>query len=327
MTRPLTLLLLLCVLCGGSLAFALHTGSVTITWSQLWAVLWYPEPGMIHDVVLRIRLPRAVAAFVTGGMLALAGTLMQVLLRNPLADPYILGISGGAAVGALGSLMLGLGTTWITGSAFVGASFSMLLVFGLAHGRGGWTPNRLLLTGVVVAAGWGAIIGLLLTTGPDQTLRGMVFWLMGDLSNPGHPTLGFFVLLVGLAIAVSQGRALNVLSRGEMQAAALGLSVAPLRLTIYGLASLLTAMAVTLAGSIGFVGLVVPHMLRLLGIRDHRWLSPAAVLLGGGLLVFADTLARSLLAPRQLPVGVLTAFIGVPVFLFLLHRSRTVHGQ
>jgi len=327
MERPFISLLLLCALGACSLLFALHTGSVSLTWPQLWSAFWNPAPGVSGDIVMQIRLPRAIAGFVTGGMLALAGTLMQVLLRNPLADPYILGISGGAAVGALSALMLGLGTSWISGSAFAGALFSMLLVFGLAHGRGGWTPNRLLLTGVVVAAGWGAVIGLLLSTGPDQSLRGMVFWLMGDLSNPGGSTLGIAALTIGLLIAITQGRALNILSRGELQAAALGLTVAPVRLMIYALASLLTAMAVTLAGSIGFIGLVVPHMLRLAGFRDHRWLAPAAVLLGGSLLVIADTLARSLLAPQQLPVGVLTAFIGVPVFLFLLHRSSTVHGQ
>lgn len=327
MARPLILLVLLGLLGGFSLAFALHTGSVDITWSQLWAVAQQRETGVVKDVILQLRLPRAAAAFVTGGMLSLAGALMQVLLRNPLADPYILGISGGAAAGALGSMLLGLGAAGMTGSAFGGALFSMVLVFGLAHGRGGWTPNRLLLTGVVVAAGWGAVIGFLLSSGPDQTIRGMVFWLMGDLSNAGHAATGSIVLLTALGIGVIQGRALNILSRGEMQAAALGLSVAPMRLTVYGVASLLTAIAVTIAGSIGFVGLVVPHMLRLLGMRDYRWLLPGAVLLGGSLLLLADTLARSLLAPRQLPVGVLTAFIGVPVFLILLHRSRTVHGQ
>ena len=310
-----------------SCLFALHTGSVAITWQQLFALFGNPEPGLVQDVVMKIRLPRTGNGFVTGGMLALAGALMQVLLRNPLADPYILGISGGAAVGALASVALGLGTGWITGSAFTGALFSMLLVFGLAHGRGGWTPTRLLLTGVIVAAGWGAVIGFLLTTSPEHTTRGMLFWLMGDLSHPVHTLTGLGVLIVGMVVAVSLGRPLNVLARGELQAAALGISVVPLRYIVYGLASLLTAVAVTMAGSIGFVGLVVPHMLRLLGMRDHRYLLPAAILLGGTLLVVADTLARSVLAPRQLPVGVLTAFIGVPVFLFLLNRSRKLYGQ
>ncbi len=200
----------------------------------------------------------------------------------------------------------------------------MLLVFGLAHGSGSWTSHRLLLTGVVVAAGWGALIAFMLAISPDSGLRGMLFWLMGDLSHAGMPLAAGSVLLAGLVCCFALGRALNILAHGAAMAGALGVNVEALRRVIYLLASILTATAVTLAGSIGFVGLIVPHMLRLAGVRDNRLLLPGAALLGGSLLIIADTLARTLLAPRQLPVGVLTALVGVPLFLLLLYRTRPV---
>jgi iron complex transport system permease protein len=325
--RPFTLYISLLLLAVASALYSLGTGSVTSSWQDLFAALQGHSEGLGSQVILELRWPRTAAAFVTGALLSLAGGLMQVLLRNPLADPYVLGISGGAATGALLTLLLGLDGIWLQGAAFSGALLSMLVVFGLAHGHGSWTINRLLLTGIVIAAGWGAVIGLLLALGPDQQLRGMLFWLMGDLSQAAMPVSGVAVLLSGLLLAVALGRPLNLLAHGELTAAALGVSVPALRRLIYVLASILTAAAVSLAGSIGFVGLIVPHMLRLLGMRDHRLLLPAAALLGGSLLLIADTLARSLLAPRQLPVGVLTALIGVPVFLYLLYRSSALYGK
>lgn len=247
---------------------------------------------------------------------------MQVLLRNPLADPYILGVSGGAAAGALTSLLLGLAGIWVSGSAFVGALVSTLIVFALAHGRGGWTPTRLLLTGIVVAFGWGAVISLLLVLSNNASLRGMLFWLMGDLSYRSSGWLPLVVVSTGLAVCLPFARHLNVLARGETLAEALGIAVRPFTIAIYVGASLFTAVAVTEAGAIGFVGLVIPHMLRLVSGSDHRTLLPGAVLLGGSLLMLADTLARTLVAPQQLPVGVVTAAIGVPIFLYLLNRAR-----
>jgi len=325
--RAPTLLALLLLLTLISLLISLLSGSLSISWQELLLVLSGDGDALTTQVVLDLRWPRAVAAFTTGALLSLAGALMQVLLRNPLADPYVLGVSGGAATGALLALLLGLGSLWLHSAAFGGALLSMLLVFGLSHGSGSWTTSRLLLTGVVIAAGWGAVIGFLLALSPDQGLRGMLFWLMGDLSYAASPTTGFLVLIVGLLLTIALGRSLNILTRGEQTAAALGVSVLPLRRIIYLLASLLSATAVTLAGSIGFVGLIVPHMLRLTGVRDHRLLLPAAALLGGSLLIVADTLARTLLAPRQLPVGILTALVGVPLFLVLLHHGRGLHGE
>ncbi|NIV38041.1 MAG: iron chelate uptake ABC transporter family permease subunit, partial [Anaerolineae bacterium] len=178
------------------------------------------------------------------------------------------------------------------------------------HGRGAWSPSRLLLTGVVIAAGWGALISFLLVMAPQQNLPGMLFWLMGDLAHTDRALPGLLILIIGLLFTLPRARSLNLLARGEAQAAVLGVEIQPLRLQLYLTASLLTATAVTLGGSIGFVGLVIPHMLRLFAGSDHRLLLPASVLGGGTLLLLADTMARTILAPQQLPVGVLTAMLG-----------------
>ena len=320
---PRLLIPALAVAALASLFAALVTGSVAVSPGEALAALAGAGEGTGARVVAELRLPRALAGFVVGGLLALAGALMQVLLRNPLAEPYVLGVSGGAAVGALASLLLGLGALWMSLNAFAGALATMLLVFAVAHGRGGWTPTRLLLTGVVVAAGWGAVISFLLAVSPDRNLRGMLYWLMGDLAHARMPLTSAVALALGLGAAIALARPLNLLARGDLQARALGVDVGPLRIGVYVLASLLTAAAVTVGGSIGFVGLIVPHAVRLVAGADHRALLPASVLAGGTLLVLADTLARLLIAPQQLPVGVLTAMIGVPVFLWLLHRGPT----
>jgi len=319
--RALLLLALLGLAASAGLLIALSSGSVELDLKTLWSTLFHSDESLHRTVVWELRLPRALSAFATGGLLALGGALMQVLLRNPLADPYILGVSGGASAAALTVLVLGLSGLWLPVGAFTGAMFSMLLVFGLSHGRGGWTPTRLLLTGVVVAAGWGALISLLLAISPEGALRGMLFWLMGDLGYARSPWLGLTVLALGLTATLPLARDLNVLARGELLAGSLGVAVKRLRYQLFLLASLLTAAAVTLAGSVGFVGLVVPHMLRLVGAHDHRVLLPGSVLLGGTLLMIADTGARTLIAPAQLPVGVITALVGVPLFLLLLHRG------
>ena len=278
-------------------------------------------PATVESLVLDLRLPRALTAFAVGGLLATSGVYMQVLLRNPLAEPYILGTSGGAAVAALGGMLLGWAGAMIDVAAFVGALGSALVVFSVARGTGSWTPPRLLLTGVVLAAGFGAVTTLLLSISPDQQLRGMLFWLMGDLSfayTPGRLLLLLFlVTLAGIAGA----RYLDVMSRGELQAAILGLPVAGLRFSLFAVTALAVALSVTAVGVIGFVGLVIPHLIRLLAGSRHRVLVPAAALAGGSLLVIADTLARTVIAPRQLPVGALTAAIGVPLFLVIMYRG------
>lgn len=317
--RAFLMLASLALLALLSIALALTAGSYQVTPAEALAALFDPAAG--NPVVLQLRLPRALAAFACGGLLALAGALMQVLLRNPLADPYVLGISGGAGVGAMLAMLLGLSAIGIDSLAFAGALGAMLLVFGLAHGDGSWTQTRLLLTGVIVAAGCGALVALMLSVADEHRLRGMLFWLMGDLGQSGSPWPPMLALLVALAASMPLARELNLLARGLMQARALGVAVDRLRYAVYLLASLATAAAVTTAGSIGFVGLVVPHLVRLSTGNDQRLLLPAAVLAGGSLLVLADTAARTVIAPQQLPVGVLTALIGVPVFLFLLSRQ------
>lgn len=318
--RAFLILASLALLSLASFALALAAGSLRVAPGEIVAALFGQGDGA-GAMVVQLRLPRALAGFACGGLLALAGALMQVLLRNPLADPYVLGISGGAGVGAMFAMLLGLPLLAVDGLAFAGAFGAMFLVFGLAHGDGSWTQTRLLLTGVIVAAGCGALIALMLSIADEGKLHGMLFWLMGDLGQTFTWWPALLVLILALAAAMPFARELNLLSRGLMQAQALGVAIDRLRVAIYLLASLATAASVTTAGSIGFVGLVVPHLVRLALGNDQRLLLPAAVLAGGSLLVLADTAARTVIAPQQLPVGVLTALIGVPVFLFLLSRQ------
>ncbi len=316
MPAPL-LILLLAIASVLAIAASVAFGSSGI--DAPWERLAAGDP-LMRTIVWELRLPRALAAFGAGSVLALAGVLMQALLRNPLADPYVLGVSGGAAVGALTVMLVGLAGLAVDIGAAAGAFAAMLLVFAVAHGPGGWTTTRLLLTGVVVAAGCGAIISLLLSLSDDLRLRGMLFWLLGDFGYVRTPWSLLVLALVAIPLGMLAARPLDALARGALQAQILGVPVRGLRIGIYVAASLLTAAAVTTAGSIGFVGLVTPHLVRLVTGSAHRAVIPAAALGGGALLVVADLLARTIVAPRQLPVGALTALIGVPLFLILMRR-------
>ena len=320
--RPGLLFPVLAILLLVAVMFALVSGSADISVAEVWQSLFGNAPESVHKVIIDLRLPRALTAFGVGGLLAVAGVLMQVLLRNPLAEPYILGTSGGAAVAALLAMMLGSGAMLVDLSAFAGAMVATLLVFSIAQGTGNWTPTRLLLTGVVLAAGFSAATTLLLALSPDQNLRGMLFWLVGDLSFSYSPAQSLWLLAVITAAGLMAARHLNVLARGDLMAAIVGLPVAGFRLIIFAVTALATAISVTTVGVIGFIGLVVPHLIRILAGSDHRIVLPASALAGGTLLIIADTLARTVLAPRQLPVGALTAAIGVPLFLILMSRSR-----
>ncbi len=313
------LVLLLAAASVAAIAASLTLGSSGL--DAPWQRLADGDP-LMQTIVWDLRLPRALAAFGTGVVLALAGVLMQALLRNPLADPYVLGVSGGAAVGALGLMLVGAAGFAVDVGAAIGAFGAMLLVFAVAHGPGGWTTTRLLLTGVVVAAGCGAIVSLLLSLSDDLRLRGMLFWLLGDFGYVRTPWWLLGLALVAIPACLFAARPLDALARGELQARLLGVPVRGLRITIYVAASVLTAAAVTTAGSIGFVGLVTPHLVRLLVGSSHRAVIPAAALAGGALLVVSDLAARTVVAPRQLPVGALTALIGVPLFLWLMHRQQ-----
>jgi iron complex transport system permease protein len=324
--KPSRLLALLSLFALLSLALAISVGSTSLRIDTVLKALLGGHDSVVREVVLDLRLPRALNAFCTGGLLALAGVLMQVLLRNPLADPYVLGISGGAAVAALGAMLLGFGALivdWAAGAGALGATF---LVFALAHARGGWTPQRLLLNGVVVASGCAAVVSLMLALGDETRLRGMLFWLMGDLSFAPFSPLALCILLGIGSLAIAGARSLNVLARGEIESQSLGIALSPARIALFCATAALTATAVTTAGGIGFIGLVTPHLIRRVAGGNHRIVVPASMLLGGTLLTLADTLARIAAAPRQLPVGALTALIGVPLFLILMRRERRINS-
>ena len=314
---------LLALAVAGLFGLSLASGSVPLRAGEVLQALTPGPPSFARDVILELRLPRALAAFAVGGLLALSGAMLQVLLRNPLADPYVLGVSGGASVAALIAIMLGLPAAGVDGLAALGALAACLLVFALAQGPGGWTPTRLLLTGIVVAAGAGSVVSLLLALGDETRLRGMVFWLLGDLSGTRRwPWLLALLAVAGVA-GIVLGRHLNVLARGAAQAATVGMDVRRLQAVLFIGSSVLTGCAVSAAGSIGFVGLVTPHLARLALGSDNRVVLPAAALLGGAMLMAADLAARVLIAPRQLPVGALTALVGVPLFLLLMARRRS----
>jgi iron complex transport system permease protein len=276
---------------------------------------------LARQILTELRGPRVAAAFACGGLLALAGALMQTLFRNPLAEPYLLGVSGGAGLLALLGMAAGLAWPWISLLAFAGS----LLALGLAAALGGRMLARdhtpLLLAGVMLAAGFGALIALVLSVAPTERLPGMLFFLMGDLAWTGNTLLLWGALLLAVAATLALSRRLDVLQLSPLKAASLGVAVAPTRWTLFALAGACTSLVVAQAGSIGFVGLMVPHALRKLGFAgSHRALLPACALAGGSLLVLADALARTVIEPRELPVGVLTALLGVPMMLWLLRR-------
>jgi len=312
------------------LAFAcalagLVTGSVTLGTDDLLSALLMRQ-GVASEIIWQLRAPRVFAAFVTGGLLSVAGCFLQTLLRNPLADPYIFGVSSGAAAGMLAAMLLGM--TMSVGYVFglTGACAVVLVVALLSYRVADWNPYRLLLTGVMVAAGLNALISLVLVLAPSYAVKGMLFWLMGDLTYAEPPFGAAFLLCLLVALSVVLGPALNALSLGRLKAASLGVATRRLEYVLYLGAAAATAAAVLTAGTIGFVGLIVPHLVRLCGVHDHRLLVPLSAVAGGSLVIVADTFARSAWAPVQLPVGILTALVGVPVLLVLLGRREDAAG-
>jgi iron complex transport system permease protein len=298
----------------------LATGSVALGADGLLSALLMRE-GIASDIVWQLRAPRVMAAFITGGLLSVAGCFLQTLLRNPLADPYIFGVSSGAAAGMLLAMLLGLSmqSGYLFGLA--GAAAVVVLVALLSYRVADWNPYRLLLTGVMVAAGLNALISLVLVLAPSFAVKGMLFWLMGDLTYAEPPYGGALLLCSLVVLAIVLGSALNALSLGRLKAASLGVPTRRIEYVLYLGAAAGTAAAVLIAGTIGFVGLIVPHLVRLGGVHDHRLLVPLSAISGGSLVIIADTIARSAWAPVQLPVGILTALVGVPVLLVLLGRQ------
>lgn len=300
------------------------------TLATSWQALVSSTGTPMHAIVWDLRFPRSVAAYGVGGLLAVSGCLMQILVRNPLADPYTLGLSGGAAVGALGSMLAGAGALATALGAASGALFACVAVFLLAHrdllarARAAQREDStdLILIGVMLASGFGAIVSMMLVLAPDKNLRGMLFWMMGDLSGVANWLLPVATLLACVFLIAPLGRQLNLLMRGEESASALGVRPNVVKSAIFVIASLATAVAVTTAGTVGFVGLVVPHALRRIIGNDQRVLLPACAICGGIVVVIADTISRIVADPIQLPVGAVMAIIGVPTFMFLLVRRR-----
>lgn len=323
MTRILGLALLL----AAAAALAVGVGSAGLPVGAVVEALRGTADEPTRVIVWELRLPRILLAALVGGALALAGAVFQALLRNPLADPYVLGVSGGAAVGAVLALAVGADQTSAVAlplAALGGALGAIALVFRIASAPGRALDTRvLLLAGVIAGAFFNALILLLLTFASAETFRSAIFWMMGNLAGSGWraPIVLSVVVLPASAALIALARPLNLLAIGEDTALFLGTRTERVKVAAYFLASLLVAGAVAVAGVIGFIGLVVPHALRLAWGADHRLLLPSCLLAGGAFLIAADTLARGVTGAMEVPVGVVTALVGVPVFAFLLRRS------
>ncbi len=325
--RALLIWLCLALVAGGALLVAICVGSATSSFSDsLEALLSNTHPA--HNAMVELRLPRVFAGFAVGALLGMAGCLLQVLLRNPLAEPYVLGVSGGAALGAMLAMAMALSVVLVAAACAAGAVASLLVLLYCARAEFRGTVSalaseRLLLTGVMLAALWGAVLTLVLSLAPESRLQSLVFWLMGDLSGAVASWPAWLALLMVLVVAHNDAAALNLLARGEEHAFALGVAVGPLKRRVVVLAALAAGCAVSVAGTVGFVGLLAPHAVRTFTGNDQRILLPASALAGGTFVVLCDTLARTLLSPRQLPVGAITALLGAPIFLLLMQRSRS----
>ncbi|MGO8760483.1 MAG: FecCD family ABC transporter permease [Desulfobaccales bacterium] len=320
------------ILVGGlllalSLALGMCLGSTPAGWRRnLAALLGRSEPGdILTTIIWRIRWPRALMAGLVGATLSLGGLVFQALLRNPLADPYILGVSGGSAVGAILGLLAGLAPfPGVALLAFLGSMGTLLLVLVITTGEPGGRKGSLLLSGVMVNAFCSAVIIFLVSITQDARLHNMLYWLMGDLSmsSPDQVTLLIYLLAPCFLVILCLARPLNLLLMGEETALYLGLNVAVTSRVLLIVTSLMVSLAVGQSGLVGFVGLVVPHLFRLLLGPDHRLLIPACLLGGGSYLILCDLVSRVLPSQGEMPVGVITAMVGAPLFVLLLMRSR-----
>ncbi len=336
--RPLTLMRLLwtcgllAVLLLGCVVLALKVGAVPISVTDLMVNLGRVVIGQSDQlpteyrlIVFELRLPRILLGILVGAALSVSGASFQALLRNPLADPFVLGVSSGAAVGSIVALIVAPNLTLVTPvGAFLGAMATVAAVYFLGRREGQLDSSTLLLGGIITASFLSAIIMFLMTTLAGRDLRGMVFWLMGDLSTPvpvGLRWIFIVGLLAGIGAIYTTAADLNLILTGEREAIHLGVDVMRVKLVVYVSASLLTALAVSASGAIGYVGLLVPHAVRMLFGSVYRLLIPASALGGAIAIVLADTLARTVAAPTELPVGAMTAMAGAPVFIYLLRRG------
>jgi iron complex transport system permease protein len=341
--RPLTLrrlflqCLILVVILFVVVVIALKFGAVPVSLYALGRDLlrvFFGQSSQISSdyglIVVNIRLPRILLGIIVGASLSVAGTSFQALLRNPLADPYVLGVSSGAGLGAILALIAephltispALAALLTPFGAFLGAAATITAVYLLGHREGQIDSNTLLLGGVITASFISAIIMFLMST-LTGNLRGLSFWLMGDLSTPLQKSVYWFLgigFLLATGAIYTTATDLNLLLAGEKEAMHLGVDVRRVRVVVYIAASLLTGLAVSVSGAVGYVGLIVPHVMRFIFGSDHRILLPTAALGGAIALVFADTLARTVVAPAELAVGAVTAIVGAPLFIYLLRR-------
>lgn len=328
----------LIVAAAASLVASVAFGAVHVPIGTVWSViaqhlLGGPPAAPIDDqIVWDLRVPRALLALVVGGGLAVAGATLQALVRNALADPYVLGVESGASLGAV--LVIGFGAgllarLGVAGAAFAGALVAALAVILLARRDGSLAPTRLVLAGVAIGHLCSAGTSLVQFLIDPRQLQGVLFWLLGSVAGATFTDLGLpaVAVLAGTAWLVVQGRRLNVLSLGDESAAALGIDVERFRLELLVVSALLVGVLVAVAGGIGFVGLMVPHVVRMLVGPDHRRVLPVSMLLGAVFLVWVDVLARAVAAPSELPIGIFTAAVGAPFFLWLMRRSRTGQGE
>jgi iron complex transport system permease protein len=293
-----------------------------------------PGQNVDYDIFVRVRIPRVILAALVGAALAASGVALQAILRNPLAEPYILGISSGAALGVMTAELAGIswaiwGGSPMAGMAFLFAIGTVWLVWLTGRLAGGYVVTSLLLAGVVINAFFSAVIMLMTSLINSEQLRSTIMWLMGSIGEKGFSTLlaSAIFIIAGISGLFTVSQKLNVLTFGAREAQSLGVNPRAVTFTAFALASFITAVAVGLSGLVGFVGLVVPHSVRLIFGPDHRLTLPASALTGAGFVVICDTIARTLIAPTQLPVGIITAIAGGPVFLVLLAKYSKKTGE
>jgi iron complex transport system permease protein len=327
-TRPFMIILLLVFVFLAACLLALSTGSAHIPLRDIPGIIMNGEGGVRHNILFGIRLPRLLLGLAVRGALSLAGTLLQGMFRNPLVEPYTLGISGGASLGICFNIMFQwyaiIGAIAYPISGFLGALTVITLVYSLSRRSGTVRANTMLLTGVMISFVSASLVMLMMAISSSEDIHSIVFWIMGSLDTPDMTLIKITVVgaLIGLVISGFFCLDLNALALGEEEAAYLGIRVDSTKRWLFVLASLLTGLSVSVAGIIGFVGLVVPHFMRMITGADHRLLLPAAFLAGASFLVICDVIARTIIAPMELPVGVITGIIGGVVFIYALGRKQ-----
>lgn len=328
--KPWLVLLILGVLLLLSMVMGVVWGSVSIPLADLWDVLWGGSNGNNYDVIVwQLRMPRVLLGACVGYALGLCGAVMQGVFRNPLAEPYLLGIAGGSTAGAALVITLGLGhlTLLLPVGAFGGGVLAMTLVYSIAHTRVLRLSNTtLILAGVAVGSIFASVTSFLMFFSPQEQLQQVIFWLMGSLASANWKPLGGLaaLIVVGSLVLLGRGRELNAMALGDDMAQHLGIHPLALKRLLLLVATLLTSATVAFSGTIGFVGLIVPHATRLMIGPDHRWLLPVSGMAGAVFLVLCDLLARTVMRPLELPVGLVTALFGAPFFLYLLKSYRDV---